>query len=553
MAVISISKIQVRRGQENQTGLPQLDSGEFGWALDTQKLYIGNGSTDEGAPAVGNTEVITEHTLSNIFNIDTLYTYKGYLGNDTVITGPNGKGSTYRSVRSKIDEYVSIKDFGVVGNNTDNTTQIQQAIDQIFLNSTDYTDPQSRRRLYFPAGQYKINSSLLVPKYATLVGDGPDKTILIITTSSSTLMQTIDSTKLSNNGKFDPNYTYITSAGRPEKIYIEGISFKYDTAEHIGVTSTQPLLQIDCSLDTQIENCKFSGYYTVGIDTSDNNYAGIEVRGQGVITTKNLHINNCIFENTQIAIKSDYDVENVFINDSKFYNLNRGVAFGISLIEGRGPKNARITNNTFENIELQGIYVGKGINVEPTTHISTNNSFYRVGNGSNTDGALDDNFNQTSIIYFGTDGNVSLEDKFNRTYFMNVNGFDGFTYLPTVQGNTYVNSNMTFTATVISTVTATVLTRFPFANSDQTILVKYIRSHPDFSRKGELTINISTATTPNAIVTDRFSFVGNSTYYSDGGIEFAASVDVNINTVKLLYTNTNITFGKLEYQYSYLQ
>jgi len=548
MAVISISKIQVRRGQETQTGLPQLDSGEFGWALDTQKLYIGNGSTDEGAPAVGNTEIITEHTLSNIFNIDTLYTYKGYLGDNTVITGPNRQGSTYRSVRAKIDDYVSIKDFGVVGNNTDNTTQIQQAIDQIFLNNTDYSDPQSRRRLYFPAGRYKINSSLLVPKYANLIGDGPDKTILIITTSSSSLMQTIDSTKASNNGKFDPAYTYITSAGRPEKIYIEGLSFKYDSAANIGVFSTKPLLQVDCSSDTQIHNCKFSGYYTVGTDTSDNNYTGIEIRGQGVITTRNLYIDSCVFENTQIGIKSDYNIENVFINNNKFYNHNRGIAFGTSLIENLGPKNARITNNTFENIELQGIYVGKGTNAEPTAHVSSNNSFYRVGNGSDINGARDDNYNQTSVIYFGTDGNVSQEDKFRRTYYMNTNGDDSFVYLPTVQGNTYVNSNMTFTATVISTSTSAVLARFPFANRDQTILVKYIRSIPQIgvSRRGELTISVTTATAPNTSVKDDFSYVGNS----DGGIEFTA--DVNTNTVKLLYTSTTY-YGTLEYQYSYLQ
>ena len=41
MAVVQISKIQVRRGEENQTGIPQLAGGEFGWAEDTENLYIG--------------------------------------------------------------------------------------------------------------------------------------------------------------------------------------------------------------------------------------------------------------------------------------------------------------------------------------------------------------------------------------------------------------------------------------------------------------------------------------------------------------------------------
>ena len=54
MAVVQISRIQQRRGKKNSaTGFPQLASGEIGWAIDSQELYIGNGSVSEGAPYVG--------------------------------------------------------------------------------------------------------------------------------------------------------------------------------------------------------------------------------------------------------------------------------------------------------------------------------------------------------------------------------------------------------------------------------------------------------------------------------------------------------------------
>ena len=54
MAVVQISKIQIRRGRKNTgSGLPQLSSGELGWAIDSQELYIGNGAVAEGAPTVG--------------------------------------------------------------------------------------------------------------------------------------------------------------------------------------------------------------------------------------------------------------------------------------------------------------------------------------------------------------------------------------------------------------------------------------------------------------------------------------------------------------------
>ena len=58
MAIVQISRIQHRRGLKEQ--LPQLASGELGFAVDTQELFIGNGTTAEGAPEVGNTKVITE-------------------------------------------------------------------------------------------------------------------------------------------------------------------------------------------------------------------------------------------------------------------------------------------------------------------------------------------------------------------------------------------------------------------------------------------------------------------------------------------------------------
>ena len=51
------SKIQVRHGL--QQNLPLLAVGEFGWSVDSQRLYIGNGNISDGAPFQGNTEIMT--------------------------------------------------------------------------------------------------------------------------------------------------------------------------------------------------------------------------------------------------------------------------------------------------------------------------------------------------------------------------------------------------------------------------------------------------------------------------------------------------------------
>jgi len=72
VAIVNIGRIQVRRGRkytagdQGGTGIPQLASGEFGWAVDSQELYIGNGSVAEGAPYVGNTRILTENDIGSI-------------------------------------------------------------------------------------------------------------------------------------------------------------------------------------------------------------------------------------------------------------------------------------------------------------------------------------------------------------------------------------------------------------------------------------------------------------------------------------------------------
>ena len=64
MPIFQISKIQIRRGKKNsETSIPNLASGELAWAIDSQELFIGNGSLAEGAPSIGNTRILTEQDI----------------------------------------------------------------------------------------------------------------------------------------------------------------------------------------------------------------------------------------------------------------------------------------------------------------------------------------------------------------------------------------------------------------------------------------------------------------------------------------------------------
>ena len=144
MAVVEIARIQVRRGQENQTGVPQLAGGEFAWAADTEKLYIGL-TREDGGSRDDNVEILTENHLRNFFSslspLSTTASYVYQVGENITIN-PNATVNPFqvefeRTVQARLDDNdVSILNFGDAGSGVDDDTQlIQYAHDNLFLNS----------------------------------------------------------------------------------------------------------------------------------------------------------------------------------------------------------------------------------------------------------------------------------------------------------------------------------------------------------------------------------------------------------------------------------
>lgn len=172
MSVIQISKIQVRRGRKlSDIGVPQLSSAEFAWAVDTQELFIGNGSLAEGAPFVGNTKILTEH--DNLLDLAGSYRFGS--------TDPSLQGSVSRSLQSKLDEWVSVADFGAVPDgSTDCTAAFHAAFEALYKNPI----PTYRKVLFVPNGVYAFFSDLKIPSRAIIRGENPQETILDISNNS---------------------------------------------------------------------------------------------------------------------------------------------------------------------------------------------------------------------------------------------------------------------------------------------------------------------------------------------------------------------------------
>mgnify|MGYP003333978936 FL=1 len=516
MAVIEIAKIQVRRGQELQTGIPQLDPGEFGWAEDTQHLYIGK-RIDEGANSDENTRILTENDLENIFNlINTTsssvltYEYRDGILPDTSI----------RTVANKLDDNVSVADFN---------GSIAYAISDL------YNAAENRRELKIPAGTYILSQTIALPPYTTIVGEGAGLTTIIANTTA-TIFKTVDS---------DGNdYVVGMQSGvkRSRGIKIKGMTLAYDST----ASSDNALLRLDNTLDAVIEDVEFK---TQPSSTSTTTYGlvghgvGIQIRGTGgglgsVNLCENVQVSRCKFDSLYTAIDSTGSVIRPVISDCVFSNLDRGIKM-YTTDSTPAPSNGEFINNRFENVVREAIFVGTSTN--RANHISENNFFIRVGNGL----GLTDNTTTaaSSIISFYSDGNRSVNDYFYRQSFAHSTTNTNFYYNPLVNGVGIIDVASVFTATVAGSTTS-IVERLPLIGQEQMLSVRYKLYNNNYSRKGNLIINV--ASDNSASISDYYNYS-----YTNAVIDAQFIIDSSKVSKNYLMLSCNNSLSADTYQIEY--
>jgi hypothetical protein len=90
VAIVQVSRITNRKGLAEN--VPQLAGAELGWAIDERRLFIGNGTLQEGAPVIGNTEVLTEY--SDVFSGRTQFSFGDYIVNAGTTATLNNNATT---------------------------------------------------------------------------------------------------------------------------------------------------------------------------------------------------------------------------------------------------------------------------------------------------------------------------------------------------------------------------------------------------------------------------------------------------------------------------
>lgn len=548
MAVIQISKIQLRRGKEQEEGIPQLASGELAWAIDTQKLYIGNGAVSEGAPQVGNTRILTDK--DNLFELAQDYQYRE--NNSAIQTGLQPNFPVQRTLQQRLDQRVTNEEYGIQPDGSDQTVKIQHAIDNLFLNPSYVNGNTLRVTLEFLPGTYIISSTIFLPSNVTIVGAGIDKTVFQFTGLSQPVFRFINETSTKTSRA---TLGSTTTLNQPKNSFLKG--FSIITGDPTVNGFLMPAVR-----DSVFEDIKITGSYG---DSGSNQSKGFEMQALSSVTTcKRNKFNRVITDGMKYPVYSLFDITNNVFTECEFRDAFQGFYLGDNtespVGKQYGPRYTIISGCIFEDIDRQGIYISKGYG-----NRSTDNVFRNVGN----DGSGNSN-NQTSIILFESHGNISVNDTFDRRISssqivaqyedLSVSEIGTETYLPEVDGNVY--QEMASTSRCIlqgNTFSPIQLFRIP-VTSDCSIEITYLlRSAKDTAprynqvRRGTLNLivdylNIDSVQQHVRLVDD-YEYVGEE--FDDDNIIFSATISGG--NVIISYVNyNNLDRSVFEYKYKYL-
>ena len=514
MAIVQISRIQHRRGVADN--LPQLAVGELGLAVDTRRLYIGNGGTN--APKIENIELLTAN--SNLLDSADTYTYKGAAAGYNATTGVTANDPITRTMQQKFDDHASVKDFGAKGDGvTDDTAAINRALFQLYCRATN---TEIRRALFFPAGTYIVTDVLKIPTFASLVGEGHDSSIIKATsTTPDCIAMTADSLQ-----QIDGSIG-ASGATSPGEVHVSGLTLhaSVDTVDSFVINQAQ---------NVTFSHCRFQGHQTSVPTGIGNSATTIKLESSATRETEHVHFIGCTFTSQNLLVNADHDMSSITFSGCEFNTAFKGIKIG----EGKtgsapsvdGPRGVKITNSLFDDIYNHAIhgYNGPGLTSAFNTFKDCANNNLGVGNAN------------THVINFAQIGMNSISDDFERTLGdvtsstkkVNHSGVSIDTTQMAV-GHYARKYSTAFTMVDNASVRTTGITFSDNSNLENAVEIEYLITRGNAKRQGVLRI---THDANGLVLTDDFSENNGSV-----GVTFSLTNTSNITTLNYVTTSTGST------------
>ena len=417
-SVTTSSTFQASKNGTTLTGaLPRLISDGFG-DLPTVKDFgaVGNGVTDDTAaftaaiaasptgvavPAgsykitgtvtgafysFGGVTVVTG-TVTSIQNV--LLSYSSSNGSSLIGTIQSGTGAVARTVASKLNDNINVRDFGAVGDGVaDDTAAIQAAI----------TAAGSGGTINIPKGTYNVSATLNGLINQQILGSGPNETIIQRTGDyGNTLYFSLAGAAKISGIWFNLTPGYTSGSTTIANNATSGAHLQLDNGQFAVVDDCwfwrMPYgIHINGCTITTIQKCWFQGLWddnNVGLQEGIANiFLDSSISGNAII-----NINNCYINGWKSALRTiTFTASDGTVSVSQSQSI--GSKFGILVY---ACEDLCITNNFIGAHNISGIYAL----LQPG---STSLDWRIIGN------FLDDGspFEYGANIYFGSAGTAGI-------------------------------------------------------------------------------------------------------------------------------------------------
>ena len=254
----------------------------------------------------------------------------GFTGSIGLLGFTGSIGFTGSSGNSAYEVFINVKKYGAIGDNTDDTDAIQNALAL-----------SEGKTLFFPAGTYIVTSPLTIKSNTRILGEGLEKSIIKL------------SDEFDNSLSLVNNYTDSNS-----DIILENITFSGNNNPDRSIE----LISMNGVSNLDVLNCGFKDHTYIGIGIGGTNNVRItksNFRNIGIpipSTTSSPAIWCDVWNGitpTEVVIEQNYFAEN---NWSAAYFMPNGGSFSHNTCINNGESTV-YTNENGRNIRYIGNYI----------------------------------------------------------------------------------------------------------------------------------------------------------------------------------------------------
>jgi hypothetical protein len=377
--------------------------------IDGVNQYVGDSYIETDSNTVTFTSGV--HVGGEVKFTTAIQTTTSAINASAVAYDPPFVGAVSTNVQDKLAQYVSVTDFGAVGDGVADDTAAFNLATMATTAHGGNDDLAMRRQIYVPAGDYKIQGTVYVRKGQTLcgAGDGATRILAGTQTSSGRAMFKlgfgfIGGVPVEDAGGLPPVIENLATLGGDSSGGVVDMRVAGAQARNLFITSAGVSVVIggadtilsNCIIDQGLNGLNISGqnhiidsclFYVMRYGITFNNSYDVQVNNchfeysiyddilfsDTITDAQNIAIQNCQFVKNEQYATSDYAIHlrstntSVVVHGCEFRN-QRGYSIGIATGTGN---DLRVSNCVFNGLKTNpayaqsttaaGIYLQNGI------------------------------------------------------------------------------------------------------------------------------------------------------------------------------------------------